>query len=100
MKPKNKKPKVPAAVHFELAATAAREVCVAGSFNDWHPAASPMIDLGGGRWAKDLALPPGAHEYLFVVDGQWWPDPGARATVPNPFGGVNSVVTVASRAAM
>ena len=50
-----------------------------------------MIALGQGRWAKDLALPPGDYEYCLVVDGQWKPDPQATETIPNPFGGVNSV---------
>jgi len=30
------------------------------------------------------------------VDGQWMPDPLARETVPNPFGGRNSILKVAS----
>ena len=38
----------------------------------------------------------GTYEYCLVVDGQWMPDPLARETVSNPFGGRNSVLTVAS----
>ena len=53
-----------------------------------------MIDMGQGRWLKELVLPPGTYEYLFVADGRWLPDPLAQATTPNPFGGRNSVVTV------
>jgi hypothetical protein len=41
-------------------------------------------------------LTPGTYEYCLVVDGQWMPDPLARETVPNPFGGRNSVLNVAS----
>jgi hypothetical protein len=41
-----------------------------------------------------LAL--GTYEYCLVVDGQWMPDPLARETVPNRFGGRNPVLTVAS----
>jgi hypothetical protein len=40
-------------------------------------------------------LAPGTYEYCLVVDGQWMPDPLARETVPNPFGGRNSVLKVA-----
>jgi hypothetical protein len=40
-------------------------------------------------------LAPGTYEYCFIVDGQWMPDPMARETVPNPFGGRNSVLKVA-----
>ncbi len=79
------------AARFEFKAATARDVCIAGSFNDWHPLATPMIRLDDGRWVKELALPPGRHEYLFVVDGQWMPDPAAHDAAPNPFGGWNSV---------
>ena len=49
----------------------ARSVCVAGTFNDWHPLVTEMINVGGDRWAKALTLPPGRYEYRFVVDGEW-----------------------------
>jgi 1,4-alpha-glucan branching enzyme len=77
--------------HFEFASATAESVAIAGTFNEWRPNATPMIALGQGRWAKDLALPPGDYEYCLVVDGQWSPDPLAAETAPNPFGGVNSV---------
>ena len=78
-------------IHFEFASLTAESVAIAGSFNDWQPNVTPMIALGQGRWAKDLALPPGDYEYCLVVDGQWTPDPQATETAPNPFGGVNSI---------
>lgn len=78
-------------IHFEFTSPTAESVAIAGSFNDWQPNATPMIALGQGRWAKDLALPPGDYEYCLVVDGQWTPDPLAAKTAPNPFGGVNSI---------
>ena len=43
----------------------------------------------------ETALTPGTYEYCLVVDGQWMPDPSASETVPNPFGGRNSVLKVA-----
>jgi 1,4-alpha-glucan branching enzyme len=79
---------------FELVCPEAREVFLAGTFNDWHPTTFPMIAAGEGRWVKDLALPPGRHEYLFVADGIWTPDPDSAECVPNPHGGTNSVVIV------
>ena len=78
-------------IHFEFASPTAASVAIAGTFNEWRPNATPMIPLGQGRWAKDVALPPGDYEYCLVVDGQWTPDPLAAETAPNPFGGVNSV---------
>lgn len=53
-----------------------------------------MILLGDGKWAKELALPPGRYEYRFVVDGQWVDDPAAKESVPNPVGGFNAVLVV------
>jgi 1,4-alpha-glucan branching enzyme len=81
-------------VHLELFHPAAKSVCVAGTFNNWHPAATELVNLGSGRWAKELTLPPGAYEYRLVVDGEWMADPKAKETAPNPFGGVNSVLKV------
>jgi len=95
------KPHVPAArpqlvaVRFEFAHPKATAVAVAGTFNDWHPDTRAMHPAGGGYWLKDTVLPPGIYEYRLVVDGEWQADPLARETVPNPFGGRNSVLKVA-----
>jgi 1,4-alpha-glucan branching enzyme len=83
-------------IHFEFTSPTAEAVAIAGTFNDWQPNTTPMIALGQGRWAKDLALSPGEYEYCLVVDGQWTPDPQATEAVPNPFGGVNSVRKVSN----
>ena len=74
----------------------AQEVCIAGSFNDWHPSVTPMVRLDDGKWAKELTLPPGRYEYRFVVDGQWMDDPAATDLIPNPFGTPNAVLVVAA----
>jgi 1,4-alpha-glucan branching enzyme len=82
-------------VCFEFTHPTATTVCVAGTFNHWQPEAKTLHPAGGGRWFKETALPPGTYEYCLVVDGDWMPDPRARQTVPNPFGGRNSVLNVA-----
>src|SRR5712671_6920786 len=81
-------------VLLELVQPGAKNVCVAGSFNEWKPEQTPLVPKGNGRWVGDLTVKPGRHEYLFVVDGQWLPDPNAKETVANPFGGQNSVLIV------
>jgi 1,4-alpha-glucan branching enzyme len=90
--------KAPAAknghVCLQLVKPGAKTVCVAGSFNGWKPEATPLTPRGAGQWSGDLTVKPGRHEYLFVVDGQWLPDPNAKETVSNPFGGHNSVLIV------
>lgn len=91
-------PRTPASainsVQIELLKPEAKNVFVAGSFNGWKPESTPLRSAGNGRWVGDLSVQPGRHEYLFVVDGQWLPDPNAKETVANPFGGTNSVLVV------
>jgi len=53
-----------------------------------------MISRGGGRWTKELSLPPGRYEYRHVVDGEWLCDPAATEQASNPYGGSNSVLVV------
>jgi 1,4-alpha-glucan branching enzyme len=81
-------------VSLELVKPGAKTVCVAGSFNEWKPQKTPLIAASDGRWVGHLTVEPGRHEYLFVVDGEWVPDPNAKETVENPFGGKNSVLVV------
>lgn len=83
-------------VLFELVKPGAKQVCVAGSFNGWKPERAPLSSVGDGRFVGDLTVDPGRYEYLFVVDGQWLPDPQAKESVQNPFGGTNSVLTVSA----
>jgi len=83
-----------ARVRFEFAHSTAKRVFIAGSFNGWNAAATPMAPAGNGRWLRELWLPPGEHEYLVVMDGEWLFDPIADDYVPNVFGGMNAVVHV------
>jgi 1,4-alpha-glucan branching enzyme len=83
------------AIQFAFTHPTAISVCLAGTFNAWHPTTKSMHRSSDGQWLKEAFLPPGDYEYCLVVDGQWMPDPRAGATVPNPFGGKNSVLKVA-----
>ena len=83
-------------VSLELVKPGAKSVCVAGTFNEWKPEKAQMVMMDNGRWVGNLAVNPGRYEYLFVVDGQWLPDPNAKESVQNPFGGKNSVLTVSA----
>jgi len=84
-----------APTRFEFESATAKSVRVAGSFNDWNSVGTEMRSDGDGRWAKEMVLPPGIHEYLFVVDGEWVEDPRATESTPNPFNRNNSVLRVA-----
>lgn len=87
------------AIRLEFKHPTAAAVSIAGTFNDWRPEATFMVAVGDGRWLKELVLPVGRYEYLLVADGEWIPDPQAKETAPNPFGGTNSVFHVPNGAA-
>jgi hypothetical protein len=80
-------------VQFRLDAPHAGTVQLAGNFTNWK-AAVAMKRTGAGAWTVVLPLPPGVHNYAFVIDGeQWVADPMAPA-VSDGFGGVNSQLAV------
>ena len=82
-------------MHFSLSAPAARNVSLAGSFNNWDAAGLSLHRGADGSWEATIALPVGEHRYQFVVDGQRWiPDPSAQAQIEDGFGGTNSVIVV------
>ena len=83
-------------VRFEFTHPTAVTVCIAGTFNHWQPEAKTLHSSGTGNWWKETSLASGIYEYCLVVDGQWIPDPLAKDFVPNPFGGRNSILVVAS----
>ena len=82
-------------VELELTAEPGSDVFVAGSFNDWAPAAKPLKPVGGnGQYRTTLMLPQGRHEYKFVVDGTWCIDAQNPEVVANDCGSRNSVLVV------
>lgn len=72
----------------------AKEVFLAGSFNNWEIRATPLVRDSLGDWAVELELPPGEYRYRLVVDGEWRDHPSAQQTAPNPFGGFDAVIVV------
>ena len=86
---------------FSCDSETAQAIFLAGSFNDWDPAATPMAREGSCHWAVTMPLPAGRYEYKFVVDGEWWCEPGCIAEesqcphcVKNEFGTMNRVLEV------
>jgi hypothetical protein len=82
--------KVDGGIQFTYADPNAASVTWAGEFNGWNATASPMAKGGDGTWSIVIPLPPGKHQYKFVVDGQWIADPENGVTAGD-YG--NSVVT-------
>jgi len=75
-----------------------QQVLLSGTFNNWAATpeeAAPLEDDDGDDvWETILHLEPGSHQYKFIVDGEWLPDPVNPNTVDDGYGGVNSVVEV------
>ena len=78
-------------VDFNVSAPHARNIFIAGDFNDWNPGSHPMKKDKKGVWKISLNLAPGTYQYRFYVDGDWQNDPGCTGYVENPFGGQNCV---------
>ncbi len=83
------------AVVFVTLYPRAKSVQIAGDFNNWQPAKTPLQKVGSsGVWQTKVTLPSGKYRYRLVVDGQWQQDPYNESVELNPFGGFNSVVEV------
>ncbi len=73
----------------------ARNVAIAGDFNGWNPATTPLDrDESLGVWQACVTVPPGRYRYRLVVDGQWVQDPYNSYVESNPFGELNNIIVV------
>ncbi|MBI2497832.1 MAG: isoamylase early set domain-containing protein [Opitutae bacterium] len=95
-KPITRNPAETPLVEFTHEAPDAREVFLAGCFNEWNPTSLPMTRDAEGVWRLKIPLADGHHEYRFIADGIWSGDPHACAYVPNPWGWCHCVVEVAA----
>lgn len=83
-------------VRLVLLQPRARSVSVAGDFNGWNPAQTPLERSDGGVWTATIPLKPGRYQYMFVIDGkQWITDPLAAEEATDGFGAQNAVLNVA-----
>lgn len=71
----------------------ARNVVLAGSFNDWQPNRLKMKKTETG-WELPVYLEEGTHAYKFVVDGQWITDPANKVYRADANGNVNSFMGI------
>jgi hypothetical protein len=75
----------------------ASSAALTGDFVQWagdpaHGAVAMTLGADGG-WTCSYTFMVGTYQYKFIVDGSWIPDPTNTDTVPDGFGGVNSVYT-------
>jgi 1,4-alpha-glucan branching enzyme len=70
-------------------------VAIAGDFNNWNPAATPLRrDEQLNVWQTVVPVPPGRYRYRLVIDGKWQQDFYNSYVESNPFGELNNVVEV------
>lgn len=70
----------------------AKKVFIAGDFNNWNPESDRMTRRNG-TFRKRVKLAKGDHQYKFIIDGEWCPDPAATQ-IDNAMGSVNSLVHI------
>ncbi|NQU73682.1 MAG: AAA family ATPase [Candidatus Omnitrophica bacterium] len=80
---------------FMFNSQTAKEVYLVGDFNNWSINESTRLTpKEKGIWERTVNLQPGRYRYKFVIDGQWMQDPQNDQIESNPFGGVDSILTV------
>ncbi len=80
-------------VQFRLETADASRVALAGDFTGWKPRYT-LRETAPGVWTALVPVPPGVHDYAFVVDGdRWIADPSAPQ-VEDDFGGTNSRISL------
>jgi chromosome partitioning protein len=82
-------------VDMRLHRPMAKEVYVAGDFNEWRITPRSQLErVQDGHWTLELELPPGEYRYKFIVDGEWMPDPANPRTAANVFGSPDSLLVI------
>jgi chromosome partitioning protein len=81
-------------VILKVAAPEAKEVFIAGEFNNWKLDESSRMERTNGCWTKRLNLDSGKYRYRFVIDGNWSEDPANPATQLNSYGTLDSLLEV------
>lgn len=80
---------------FSFRSPEALRVQLVGDFTQWQEHPINLQKADDGTWKATVILPPGTHQYKFVVDGEWCDDPACTQRARNPFGGENMMRQVA-----
>jgi 1,4-alpha-glucan branching enzyme len=83
------------AVVFSFFRPAAREVSLAGDFNQWAKQL-PLQRDPNGWWTLRLALEPGEYAFRYVADGEWYTDFASHGVEVTEHGW-NSLLVVPER---
>ncbi len=80
-------------VRFAIKGQGAKDVALAGDFNQWMPVALVPSPEKKDLFTVELPLSSGVYSYAFVVNGkQWIADEGAGQLVDDGFGERNSIL--------
>ena len=80
-------------VRFDLRVEEATSVRLAGSFSGWEPRYE-LSEAGDGHWTVTIALKPGVHDYVFVVDGEHQVLDPAAPQIADGFGSFNNRIAL------
>lgn len=80
-------------VTFQINADAGH-ACIAGEFNNWNEASTPMKKGKDGAFTATVELESGReHQFRYLLDGKTWVnDDAADKYVKTPLGNENSVI--------
>jgi chromosome partitioning protein len=81
-------------VTLKITAPEAKDVYLAGEFNNWKLDESSRMEQTNGCWSKRLDLSHGKYRYRFVIDGNWSEDPANPITQLNTYGTLDSLLVV------
>lgn len=83
-------------VVFRYQVPEARSVSVIGTFNHWDSKGYEMVQgPETGSWTIRVDLPPGKHDYVFLVNGkEIAPDPHADISKADDYGHRNSILFI------
>lgn len=84
-------------VVFSVFAPQAKEVYLAGDFNDWRQDVSSRMEARNGTWFKRINLRSGRYHYRFIIDGKWIEDPKNPVKETNPYGEMDSLIEIRAK---
>ena len=80
-------------VEFKFFRPSARNVALAGDFNDWRVNELKMVRGEDGYWQARMKLPAGEFRFRYCADGEWYADYAAFGVEPGRFG-MDSILRV------
>lgn len=81
-------------ITLTVEAPQAKEVYLAGEFNNWKLDENSRMEKTNGCWTKRLNLDNGKYRYRFVIDGNWVEDSRNPLKQVNTYGTMDSLIEI------